>query len=720
MPIVRVALDVPIPTLLDYLAADATQADIGYRVIVPFRGKPAIGIVVEVTHDTQIPNAKLLSCSQILRQSPQLPSAYLELAKFCSNYYQAPIGMALMTGLPPRLRQRQDSTARATGLLGLSQAGIDALAELPNRQKINRRILQMLREKPRTARELAVDANCSLSNIKACKDQGWLVDAEVPRQTPSFLATHALNEEQSSARDAVLAAANQFHCFLLFGITGSGKTEVYLHLIWAALQRNEQALVLVPEIALTPALELLFRHRFPGAVVSIQHSNMPESERANAWLDACDGRADIVVGTRLGVFVPMPRLGLIVVDEEQDPSFKQQEGMKYSARDMAVYRASMEKVPVLLCSATPSLESLHHAMNGRYQLLRLNARAHRLARLPKVGIIDTNASTLREGISQPLHDAIAKRIQLGEQALIFINRRGYAPILACHYCGWVSGCHRCSANMVVHLASKSLRCHYCGIQHPIPRTCPDCGSVEINAMGRGTQRVEAELAGRFPGARILRIDSDTARGGLEDLLESARTGLADILIGTQILAKGHHFERVTLVGILNADAGLFAADYRAPERLFAQLQQVAGRAGRADYPGEVLIQTRYPSHRLYQSLVNNDYETYAKELLADRESAGFPPFVHEAVLRANAPRMQSALEFLDTAINLAPNANHAVTLFDPSPATMAKIDGRQRAQLVVQSPSRPHLQNFLRQWNASLHELRTRVRWHFDIDPVEI
>lgn len=554
----------------------------------------------------------------------------------------------------------------------------------------------------------------------ACLDQGWIVETDLARDPPSFLATHPLNNEQSQARDAVLANANRFQCFLLFGITGSGKTEVYLNLIWAALQAGKQSLVLVPEISLTPTLEALFRQRFPGAILCVQHSNMTDSERAQSWLEACDGRADIVLGTRLGVFVPLPRLGLIVVDEEQDPSFKQQEGLRYSARDLAIYRGRMAAVPVLLCSATPSLESMHHALNGRYRLLRLNVRAHRDARLPSVRVIDTNVTNVREGISQPLHEAIQKRLDQKEQSLIFLNRRGYAPVLACQYCGWISGCDRCSANLVVHLATKTLRCHYCGVQQRIPRQCPGCGSVEINAMGRGTQRVELELGSRFPGSRILRIDSDTARSGLGGLLEAARTGEADILIGTQILAKGHHFEKVTLVGVLNADAGLFAADYRAPERLFAQLQQVAGRAGRADFPGEVLIQTRFPGHRLYQALLSNDYEAYAKELLLERESAGFPPFVHEAVLRASAPRMEAALEFLKVATNLAPEADDALTIFDPAPATMAKLDGKQRAQLVVQSPSRPKLQSFLHQWSASLFELRSRVRWHFDIDPAEI
>jgi primosomal protein N' (replication factor Y) len=413
----------------------------------------------------------------------------------------------------------------------------------------------------------------------------------------------------------------------------------------------------------------------------------------------------------------LPKLGLVVVDEEQDASFKQQEGVRYSARDVAVFRACGAGVPALLVSATPCLESFQHALAGRYRILRLTRRAHAQAQLPVIRLIDLGQGAVREGLSEPLAQALAARLERAEQSLVFLNRRGYAPVLCCNYCGWVSGCSRCAAYLVVHLDGQALRCHHCGAEKAIPRHCPQCGNVDLTPVGRGTQRLEASLAQRFPGARIVRVDSDSSRR-VSGLLESARS--ADILVGTQMLAKGHHFERVTLVGVVNADTGLFAADYRAPERLFAQLQQVAGRAGRAGLRGEVLIQTKFPGHPLYRALERNDFEGYASSLLEERRRAGFPPFMYEAALRAEAPELRAALAFLEEALVLAPQERDGITLYDPAPASLARIAGRERAQLIVQCPGRPALQRFLRAWNQTLFERPSRrVRWHFDVDPIE-
>jgi primosomal protein N' (replication factor Y) len=479
-------------------------------------------------------------------------------------------------------------------------------------------------------------------------------------------------------------------------------------------------LVLVPEIALTPSLEGAFRSRFPGARLVVQHSEMPEGERARGWLQAQSGDADIVLGTRLAVFVPLARPGLLVVDEEQDMSFKQRDGLRYSARDVAVFRARESQVPVLLVSATPSLETLQHALTGRYRMLRLARRAHVGAHLAPIRLVDCRTAKLEEGLSVPLLGALEARLARGEQSLVFLNRRGYAPVLACGLCGWVSGCPRCSACLVVHLGQRILRCHHCGREERIPRSCPTCGNLDLVPFGRGTQRLESALVARFPAARILRIDSDSARGHAAGLIEKAQSGEADILIGTQMLAKGHHFERVTLVGVVNADAGLFAADYRAPERLFAQLQQVSGRAGRAGLPGEVMIQTRFPDHALYRALQAHDYEGYAATLLEERREAGFPPFMYEAALRAEAPEMEHALGFLGLALVLAPTERDTITIYDPAPASLARVAALERAQAIVQSPSRPALQRFLGAWSAALYERRwPKVRWHFDVDPVE-
>jgi primosomal protein N' (replication factor Y) len=446
---------------------------------------------------------------------------------------------------------------------------------------------------------------------------------------------------------------------------------------------------------------------------------MPELERARGWLRAHGGVAHIVLGTRLAVFAPLPRLGLVVVDEEQDVSFKQREGVRYSARDLAIARAHIAGAPVVLCSATPSLETFQRADSGRYTLVSLKRRAIHSAELPTVRLVDTRLHPPRDGFASPLVEALSLRLSRGEQALVFLNRRGFAPVLACPACGWLKGCRRCSAHMVVHLSERSLRCHHCGLAEGIPRGCPACGNADLQTFGRGTQRIEATLGERFPQARILRLDSDAvrAKSGLDELLE--RAAQADILVGTQILAKGHHFERLTLVGVLNADAGLFSSDYRASERSFAQLQQVAGRAGRAKLPGEVLIQTRYPGHVLYQALARNDYTGFARSLLAERRDAGFPPFVFEAVLRAESEDALRAMRFLRGAIEAAPPRG-AISVYDPTPMSLARLAGVERAQTLLQSRSRPQLQAFLDKWSEVLYTLPTHgVRWHLDVDPIE-
>ena len=664
MSILRVALDVPLPQLFDYRCDESQQPAIGRRVVVPFGARRDVGVIVELAQSSPLPDDRLKQAEQVLHDVEPLPASWLELVRFCSEYYQRPLGEVIMNALPPQMREAKALSSRGKALKAVKPGALD-------------------------------DAPISTSG-------------------------HALNEAQQGAYAEVRLAFGTFVPFLLFGITGSGKTEVYLHLIDEALRNGRQALVLVPEIALTPSLEAAFATRFPGARMAVQHSAMPAGERARGWIQAQQGEADIVLGTRLAVFVPLPRLGLIVVDEEQDASFKQRDGLRYSARDLAVFRARQAEVPVLLVSATPSLESLQHALSGRYRLLRLAQRAHKGARLPAIQLIDCRNVKLDEGLSAPLVAALSSRLAKGEQSLVFLNRRGYAPVLACNHCGWVSGCPRCSASLVVHLGDKLLRCHHCGREEGIPRACPSCGNLELLPIGRGTQRLEEALAARLPTARILRIDSDSTRSRSSGLIEKAHSGGADILVGTQMLAKGHHFERVTLVGVVNADSGLFAADYRAPERLFAQLQQVAGRAGRASLPGEVLIQTRFPDHPLYQSLVRNDYEGHAHSLLEERREAGFPPFMFEAALRAESAEMEHAIGFLAQAVREAPEDREGITIYDPAPASLARVAAVERAQLLVQSASRPALQRFLSAWSAHLYAGRwPKVRWHFDVDPLD-
>jgi primosomal protein N' (replication factor Y) len=519
----------------------------------------------------------------------------------------------------------------------------------------------------------------------------------------------------------VQRVADGFNAFLLHGVTGSGKTEVYLHLVAKALERGMQALVLVPEISLTPQLEARFREAFPQARLALIHSGLEDVARTGAWLAAARGEAGIVLGTRLAVLAPLPKLALIVVDEEHDSSFKQQEGLRYSARDAAVYRAKAAGCPVLLGTATPSLETWHNWTLGRYEKLELPERASPGARLPAVATVDLREDPVEQGFCKKLISAIGDRLERREQSLVFINRRGYAPVLACEACGWTAGCERCTARMVLHAADRRLRCHHCGAEGAIPRACPTCGNVDLKPIGRGTQRVEETLAARFPGARILRIDRDSARrrAELSRTLEGIRRGEGDILVGTQLLAKGHDFPALTLVGVLNADTALVSTDYRAPERLFAVLAQVAGRAGRRERPGEVLIQTRYPGHPLFAALARHDYAGFAQSQLAERRAAGFPPFVFEAALRAEAPKLETALEFLGNAAARV-RAPDEVRVFDPVPHVLTRRAGLERAQLVMQSPSRPALQEFLTELLKMLfEEVPRQVRWHVDVDPIE-
>ena len=673
MKIARIAIDVPLPRLFDYLAPDSDESNRGCLVKVPFGAGFKIGVLLEVVSVTDQPIDKLKAVAEVLHEIPSLADEWINQCEFVARYYQAPLGEVMASALPPFLRKGK-----------LPRLRNKVAGAVPKRDSM-----------PPTP----------------TFDQ-----AQLPTLLPA----------QQTAVSALIDATG-FTTFLLHGVTGSGKTEVYLRAIDAVLARGGQALMLVPEIALTPQLQGRVAARFPQAHIVAAHSGVADAARTRGFLEAMDGSADIVLGTRLSVFMPLPRLQLIVVDEEHDASFKQQEGVRYSARDLAIWRAHQRDIPIVLGSATPSLESFYYARQGRYQLLELPDRAVADA-MPAVRCIDTRREKLQDGLSAAVLAAIERRLALGEQSLIFLNRRGYAPVLACSGCGWISHCHRCAANLVVHLADRRLRCHHCGFETRIPRHCPDCGNIDLQAFGRGTQRLEAMLGERFPKARILRIDRDSANTPTKwaALLATIHAGEADILIGTQMLAKGHDFPKLTLVGTVGADAALFAADFRASERLFAQLLQVGGRSGRADLPGEVLIQTEYPDHALYQALVAHDYPRFALTLLKEREIAGFPPFSFQALLRAEARDMAQALSFLQIARQeadalLAGNAN-LLTIYDPVPMRMARLKTLERAQLLVESAQRPVLQKFLASWMERIYALKmpAGLRWHIDIDPAEL
>ncbi|HEY9192697.1 MAG TPA: primosomal protein N', partial [Methyloversatilis sp.] len=534
---------------------------------------------------------------------------------------------------------------------------------------------------------------------------------------------HVLSADQAAAL-AALQTAPGYAVSLLHGVTGSGKTEVYLRLIEAQIAAGRQSLLLVPEIALTPQLQSRVAARFPRACLHVMHSEMSDGTRAMAWAAAQSGEADILLGTRLAVFAPLPRLGCIVLDEEHDASFRQTEGVRYSARDVAIWRARHENVPIVLGSATPSLESLRHAIDGRYRWLRLTTRAG-AASLPDVHLIDTRVFRADDGLSAPLIRALQSRLERGEQSLLFINRRGYAPVLSCPACGWAAGCTQCTAHLVLHAADRRLRCHHCGAEGPVPHACPKCGNQDIQGYGRGTQRLEETLAGRFPGARLLRIDRDNVRGRehWQQQLDLIRSGQVDLVVGTQLLAKGHDFPGITLVGVVGADASLHAADFRAQERLFAQLMQVGGRAGRAGTAGEVLIQTAQPEHPLFAALRAHDFDGFARSQLEERALLGLPPHGFQIMLSADAPELPPALDFLAAARRAALALEvDGVQIYDAVPMRMVRRAGRERAQLVIESRSRPQLRALLGPLMANLYRLRVArgLRWHVDVDPLEV
>ena len=717
MGILHIALDVPLPRLFDYSYANANEALIGRRVLVPFGRGKKIGVVLGIAEQSSIHGDKLRAVEAVMEDMPPLSSDWLALAEFCSEYYQRPIGEVIHGALPPRLKRPRLLEREPSGLR-LSAAGAAAL-QTKLRSAAQRGVLEKLAEGP-----LPWDTVAPAAVRRELLKKSWIEACTPARPDFSFEGSVALRPAQQAAVEAVSAQLGQYAPFLLLGITGSGKTEVYLHLVAATLRRAKQALLLVPEINLTPQLEAQFRARLPGARLLSMTSALPDKERAERWLAVQAGEVDILLGTRLAVFAPLPNIGLIVVDEEHDASLKQQDGVRYSARDLAVFRAHRAGAPVVLGSATPSLESYAQTRAGRYRLLELPERARPGAAPPQVQTIDTRKLADADGLSPPLVNAIEARLARGEQSLLFLNRRGYAPVLSCGACAWIADCPRCSAHLVVHLKDGRLRCHHCGYGAPLPRHCPQCGNVDLLPFGRGTQRLEDAVAARFPHARLLRIDSDSTRnkGSWEGMHARIAAGEVDLLIGTQILAKGHDFPLLTLVGVLNADAALLAPDYRAPERLFAQLHQVAGRAGRAERPGEVLIQTRYPEHSLYRALAEHDYKGHAAALLAEREQAGFPPFVYEAVLRAESRDMNASLAFLQGARETAPPMDESITAYDPVPMTLPRLNGWERAHLLLQSPSRRALQQHLRVWVEALYAAKSKagaVRWHIDVDPIE-
>jgi len=752
---VRVALDHPLPTLFDYRCVQSPAPGPGTLVAVPFGKRNIVGLVVEVSDRTEVPPERVRDVRAACDGCAPLAAEWLALVAFAADYYQRSLGEVALPALPQALRdaEKWPRLFAAAPRFRLTEAG---RAALPGALPVRAAALRRLADALAAARSLDLSEARALhpkagATLQAWQAEGWVdveadagvaavgrtgeaEDGDAPGEPDDDNQRPALTDEQAQAVEAI-AAAQGFAPFLLHGVTGSGKTEVYLRAIEAlfAARPHAQALVLVPEINLTPQFEAAFRARFTAqfgqdAIVTL-HSAMADGERVRSWLAAHTGRARVVLGTRLAVLASMPELALIVVDEEHEPAYKQQEGLRYSARDLAIWRAKQRGVAVVLGSATPSLESWWQAEQGRYRRLSLARRAVADSALPTVRMIDLEEERRRgrgsvDGISGPLAAALKARLERGEQSLVFLNRRGYAPVLACDACGWVAGCPRCSAYVVLHKSEHTLRCHHCGWEARVPRACPECGNVDIAPLGRGTQRVEETLSQIVPGARVLRIDADSTRrkGSAQTLFSNVHAGEVDILVGTQMIAKGHDFRRVSLVGVLNADAALFSHDFRAGERLFAQLMQVSGRAGRAGLPGEVLVQTRYTRHALYHALARHDYVGFANATLAERRDAQLPPFVYQALLRAEAKTLEAALAFLGHACAALGEIPHAerVTVYDAVPMTIVKVANVHRAQLLLESASRASLLATLRAWQAPLRTLKGVIRWSVEVDPLDI
>ena len=727
--ILQVVLDTPLRRKFDYLAPAGGGANAipGRRVRVPLGKRHATGVIAAVSDRSELPASRLKRALEIIDAEPLWDPVTFALLGWAADYYHHPLGEVLFAAIPVALREG-GSAQRSELAWRLSERGRAAQTPPP---RLGRRQQQLIELIGNGSAPMAAVSRAGLGTaLKALAARGWLESLERPEPAPASSHSHSgpgragpvLTAAQSAACNAIGAAIGSYGAWLLHGVTGSGKTEVYMQLIERVLAAGRGALVLVPEIALTPQLVARFQERLSAPVVSL-HSSMADGARFAAWRAAATGAAPVVIGTRSAIFTPMPALGLVVVDEEHDSSYKQQDGFRYSARDLAVARAQRAGVPVVLGSATPSLESLANATAGRYTKLSLPERTGRAGK-PRVAVIDLRLHAARDGISQPALAAIERHLGDGNQVLVFLNRRGYAPTLFCPGCAWIAPCTACDARLTVHLRHARLCCHHCGAEQAMPFGCPRCGT-ELRPVGEGTERVEATLSQLFPHAPLVRVDRDVIRrrGDIERALDSVVDGRARILLGTQMLTKGHDFPDVTLVVVLAADQGLFGADFRASERLAQQIVQVAGRAGRGDRPGEVLIQSSYPEHPLLQCLISEGYEGFAQRALEERSATGWPPYSHLALLRADGPARAEVHGFLREAQAVAPARREAgLRLLGPAPASMERRAGRYRAQLLLESPSRATLQRFLTEWLARIEELRPsrRLRWSVDVDPIEV
>lgn len=724
----RIAVNVPLSDgLLTYSYSEPLPP--GTRVLVPFRNKTVVGVVWETDIAPDMDTARILSVQTAFMEEKPLPQSWRDLLAFTSRYYHYPTGQAVFAALPQGLKEtRVVEMPQPPLFYALNEAG---RAQTPPPSRFNKKaaLWDALLSGGMTMAALKQVNAQAAKLIEDWAEQGWIETMEAAKpvlRSCNGQASHSefvLNADQQKASDEIQTAFGKFQPFLLYGITGSGKTEVYFDAMAKVLAQGRQVLFLLPEINLTPQLLKRVENRFADVPTAVLHSQMAAGKRTQDYLRAMLGQAKLVIGTRLAVFTPMDDVGLIVVDEEHDGSFKQDNELRYHARDLAVWRAKQSGCPVVLGSATPSLESWHKAQSGAYRLLQLTERAHASAQLPQVEILNVGRLKLDNGFSPQALQLLKQNFEAGGMSLVYLNRRGFAPALFCGDCGHTFGCPNCSAKMVLHQRARQLRCHHCDHREPIPYKCPDCGNQDLTAVGHGTQRVEETLRAFLPKAAVVRVDRDSTahKNDWADLYRRIANDKIDILVGTQMLAKGHDFARLNLVIVLNADGSLYSADFRAPERLFAELMQVSGRAGRADKPGKVLIQTQLPEHPVFAAVKVQDYAVFAENELNERQMFAMPPFGFQTAIRADAPRVADAMEFLNAAKEtLAPLLPESVSQFGAAPMLMVRLAERERAQIFLESTSRQDLHRAVSLWVQVLQQNRDgKIRWSVDVDVQE-
>ena len=717
----RIAVNVPLSDgLLTYSYSEPLPP--GTRVLVPFRNKTVVGVVWETDIAPDMDTARILSVQTAFMEEKPLPQSWRDLLAFTSRYYHYPTGQAVFAALPQGLKEtRVVEMPQPPLFYALNEAG---RAQTPPPSRFNKKaaLWDALLSGGMTMAALKQVNAQAAKLIEDWAEQGWIETTEAAK--PVLRSSEfQLNADQQQASDEIQTTFGSFQPFLLYGITGSGKTEVYFDAMAKVLAQGRQVLFLLPEINLTPQLLKRVENRFADVPTAVLHSQMAAGKRTQDYLRAMLGQAKLVIGTRLAVFTPMDDVGLIVVDEEHDGSFKQDNELRYHARDLAVWRAKQSGCPVVLGSATPSLESWHKAQSGAYRLLQLTERAHTTAQLPQVDILNVGRLKLDNGFSPQALQLLKQNFEAGGMSLVYLNRRGFAPALFCGDCGHTFGCPNCSAKMVLHQRARQLRCHHCDHREPIPFKCPDCGNQDLTAVGHGTQRVEETLRAFLPKAAVVRVDRDSTahKNDWADLYRRIADNEIDILVGTQMLAKGHDFARLNLVIVLNADGSLYSADFRAPERLFAELMQVSGRAGRADKPGKVLIQTQLPEHPVFAAVKAQDYAVFAENELNERQMFAMPPFGFQTAVRADAPRVADAMEFLNAAKEtLAPLLPESVSQFGAAPMLMVRLAERERAQIFLESPSRHDLHRAVSLWVQVLQQNRDgKIRWSVDVDVQE-